>query len=237
MSSTVVNQNIGNFNSSANMQQTMDTLETEIHNIMQTMRYKMHTLLRHWKSAESTNTAAPLQWMRIFDSHLYRLNQTLDNALTTHDLEFSQAEYQEFEREYHQAITGPIIATNPLWLSILALISSASQSSTSNFPASDTRSTATITSSPPALRVDNDPDFSNDYEADMASLDGIEVDDMGSHCVINIPESESEPELEHEVHLGQDPEWDYGWWADWEMVVPMSSHAIKAINGGKIKID
>lgn len=193
----------------------LDALETQMHQFIQTIRYKLHTLVKHWSkntSSESDKTDNREQWIRILDTHFDLLNRTLDTALNANGIPFDEAEYQRLEREYHKELFSTVTATNPMWLSLLLLLSGTTQPVT-NTPVPETNDTL--------QRLDNyqtdlssnqtDPDFRNDYN---------ELSEQSETATIQVE---------------NDVIWDT--WGDWEMINNMTPHMTDAINRGKIKID
>lgn len=112
-------------------------LETKMHYVMQTLRYKIHTLLNAWdipKARASTNTdegkdsismdedkEKQKQWVKIISNHMYRFDKVLETALKSYNIEFDANEYEKLEMNYHRELFGSVVATNPMWLSVLML--------------------------------------------------------------------------------------------------------------------
>jgi len=109
-------------------------LETKMHYVMQTLRYKIHTLINAWDNRESNDNnigsdETQRQWVRIISNHIYRFNKMLETALKSYNIEFDAEEYRELEMKYHRELFTGVVATNPLWLSVLMLATNSTNDS------------------------------------------------------------------------------------------------------------
>ena len=122
------------------LEDIINEMETNLHNTIQTIRYKIHKLVTKWgsnNSGENNNVISQttssgnmddLQWMQIIENHIYRLNSMLDNALNANGLKFDKEEFDRLEKEYNKELFSAVTATNPMWLTIMMLLANNSTS-------------------------------------------------------------------------------------------------------------
>lgn len=200
-----------------------DKIENEMHKSMQTIRYKLHTLAKYWETNVDTKQD---QWLYIIDNHLYQINQVLDNALRSYDLDFSEEEYQNLERDYHKQLFSTVVSTNPIWLSMLMLLSN-------NQTVSDTNrylDTQILT-----CNTDNNMDSqtADQLEEENNLQDNVNIiESMDFNNNYNELTSNS---VHCDKYLNKYNDWS--WQAEWELVVPVTMAEQQAIKNGKIKVD
>lgn len=220
-------------NNSSDSIEQMEHIETQMHNAMQIMRYKMHTLMKHWESTMPISTEIEQnkqhQWMQILDNHIYRLNKMLDTALSANGLEFNNDDFQRLENEYNKKLFGVVTSTNPMWLSMLLLLSNYSNNASDSNDFTD-------------LITDPNTPFQSHLDMDNEQNQNMDTTMLTDDCIIDINdiendygESSTNMQNSHLDTQNDGPDWN--WWGDWEMVGPMTDHTIDAIKKGKIKVD
>lgn len=244
----------------SNYQSPNNDLETQIHNIMQTIRYKMHALMDHWNTANSTNASKTArnspqnnmhEWLRIIDNHMFRINQLLDTALRANGLEFKPSDFESLETEYHKKLFGMVASTNPIWLSMLMLLSNQQndtqlehqkQHLNNDETGNTVNSKFTKNGGVSEQKKHLDTFFatatynSNRLNLETPSINIISgISTTNTQCDIDALVTD---DIENDYNNGPDSEWN--WWGDWELVshdMARYSNMEIAIKKSKIKID